>query len=214
MSGNKQTRIVLVVLATAFALLTVAFSLDLWGKPAPVRQVPLVDPDFLDTETWRKSYANLIKAEEDIEAFECYTCHEEGKKLELKFDEKNELIIPDEHSDIVMGHGSHGRNNNCFNCHNDVNLLLLQARDGRELKLEESTLLCGSCHGPTHRDWEAGSHGRTSGFWDRAQGPATKQDCVNCHNPHVPKFPGRKPAPAPNYLRERRGGPETVRTEH
>lgn len=214
MGDNKQIRIVLVVLAAAFAFLSVAFSLDLWGKPAQVRPLPLVDLEFLNTDTWRKSYSDLVTAKEEIEVFECYACHDEGRKLELKYDENRELVIPDEHSDIVMGHGTHGRNNNCFNCHNDVNLLLLQARDGLDLKFEESTVLCGSCHGPTHRDWEAGSHGRTSGFWDRTQGPFKKQDCVNCHNPHAPRFPGRKPAPAPNYLRERRAASESVSTKH
>ena len=55
-----------------------------------------------------------------------------------------------------MGHGTHNRNNNCFNCHDEQNLELLQTRDGRQIKLAESPLLCGSCHGPTYRDWEAG----------------------------------------------------------
>jgi len=229
--GDNKTRVVLVVLAMAFVLLSVAFSLELWCKPPPVRQVPSVDPEFLKTETWRRSYADLLKLspEEltkqklDIDVFDCYTCHEEGKKLELKYDKNKQLVIPEEHEDIKMGHGTHGRNNNCFNCHNDENLRQLQARDGRELKLEESTPLCGSCHGPTYRDWEAGSHGRTSGFWNRTKegkdrgpsdGPYVKQNCVNCHNPHSPKFPGRKPAPSPNYLHEAGAATESTSTEH
>lgn len=214
MTDNPQTRGVLAVLATAFALLTVALSLELWGKPAQVRQLPLVGSDFLKTETWRRSYADLVRGKADLDAFDCYSCHEQGKKQELKYDAKNQLVIPDEHSDIVMGHGTHGRNNNCFNCHNDTNLLRLQARDGHDLKFEESTMLCGSCHGPTYRDWEAGLHGRTSGYWDRTRGSFKKQDCVNCHNPHSPKFPGRKPAPAPNHLREKSGGMDSLDSRH
>ena len=212
MNDNKQTRFVLLVLSTVLVLLTVAFALDLFGTPAPPPALPLVDADFLKTETWRRSYADLVNAKEDTSNFDCYTCHEEGKKQELRYDAKQQLVIPDEHSDIVMGHGTHGRNNNCFNCHNDENLLRLQPRDGHSLKFEESTVLCGSCHGPTYRDWEAGMHGRTSGYWDRSQGPFKKQDCVNCHNPHSPKFPGRKPAPPPNYLREQHAQPETPHT--
>jgi uncharacterized CHY-type Zn-finger protein len=119
----------------------------------------------------------------------------------LRFDADHNLIIPQEHSDIVMKHGSHNRNNLCFNCHNETNLELLQPRDGRELKFSESTQLCGSCHGPNYRDWEAGAHGRTSGYWNRSMGPITRKDCVSCHNPHSPKFPGRKPAPPPHPLR-------------
>jgi len=167
--ANAHVRIVLATLFAALVLVSVAFSLDLWSKPGQVRQLPLVDVEFLKTETWRRSYADLVKANADLSDFDCYTCHEEGKKQELKFDAKDQLVIPDEHSDIVMGHGTHGRNNNCFNCHNDANLLRLQPRDGRELKFEQSTLLCGSCHGPTYRDWEAGAHGRTSGYWNRTK---------------------------------------------
>jgi cytochrome c553 len=79
---------------------------------------------------------------------------------------------------------------------------MLQTRDGRELKLSEPTALCGSCHGPTYRDWEMGIHGRTSGYWNRK--PVLGEErkvCVNCHDPHAPKFPGRKPAPGPHPLR-------------
>lgn len=202
---EKKTSFTLIALAAAFALLAVAFTLDVWSKPIAIRPLPLVDPEFLQTQTWRRSYTDLVKAEEDVEQFNCYTCHEEGKQAVLKFDDKKQLVIPEEHEDIVMGHGTHGRNNNCFNCHDENNLLMLQPRDGRALKLGESTNLCGSCHGPTHRDWEAGSHGRTSGFWNRKAGAFTKQNCVNCHDPHKPKFPGRQPAPGPHYLRDSKG---------
>ena len=223
MIDNNKTCFVLVALMVAFAFLTAAFSWDWWSQPVKVRSLPLVDRDFLKTETWRRSYADLVKAKAPLDDFECYTCHEEGKKQELKFNDKQQLVVPDEHSDIVMGHGTHGRNNNCFNCHNDSNLLQLQPRDGRVLKFEESTILCGSCHGPTYRDWEAGSHGRTSGYWNRTKagmeqgpvdGPYKKQDCVNCHNPHSPKFPGRQPAPAPNHLRDQPEPAESSHSEH
>lgn len=214
MANNRMTQLVMVVFFIAFACLALAFSIDLFGKPAPVRQLPLVDPEFLKTETWRKSYADLVKAEEELDAFDCYACHEEGVRQQLKFDDKQQLIIPDEHSDIELGHGAHGRNNNCFNCHNDENLLRLQARDGHELKFEESSQLCGSCHGPTKEDWDAGAHGRISGYWNRAMGSVKREDCVNCHDPHSPKFPGRKPAPPPNHLHDRTGEAGTSHTEH
>jgi uncharacterized CHY-type Zn-finger protein len=154
----------------------------------------------LDTATVRRSYADLIRAKEDLSDFDCYACHEKNKPPVLRYNANQQLIVPQEHSDIVMGHGSHGRNNNCFNCHNEANLVTLQPRDGRELKLENSTPLCGSCHGPTYRDWEMGIHGRTSGYWARNLGAIDRKNCVNCHNPHAPKFPGRQPAPGPHLL--------------
>ena len=211
LAGNR-TEVVLVALVAAFCFLAVAFTFELWGEPQPLRDIPPVEPEYLETATWRQSYADLVRLEEDVDHFDCYLCHEEDKKVELKYDEQSQLIIPEEHEDIVMGHGTHGRNNNCFNCHDDENLLLLQMRDGQELKMDNSTLLCGSCHGPTHRDWTSGSHGRTSGYWDRSKGAFKKLDCVNCHDPHSPSFPSRHPAPGPNYLREmgRRTTPDSA----
>jgi formate-dependent nitrite reductase cytochrome c552 subunit len=165
-----------------------------------LQQIPLVDPEFIKTDTVRASYSDLVRAKADLSDFDCYGCHEKGKAPTLRFDASNNIIVPEEHKDIVMGHGSHNRNNICTNCHNENNLELLQTRDGRELKFSESPQLCGSCHGPTYRDWEAGAHGRMSGYWNRSMGPFTRRDCVSCHNPHKPKFPGRKPAPPPHLL--------------
>lgn len=214
MNNFHKTSRVLFVLAAAFLGLAAAFLVNLWGKSTPLPKIPLVDTNFLSTATVRQSYADLVKADEDLSDFDCYGCHERGQPPTLRFDEKGVLIIPPEHSNIVMQHGTHERNNNCFNCHNETNLTLLQTRDRHEVTFANSQLLCGSCHGPTLRDWEAGSHGRTSGYWDRSLGAMDRKLCVNCHNPHSPKFPGRKPAPGPHPLR---GGELTVahpETEH
>jgi hypothetical protein len=205
MAGNEmnlqtKTSVTLTGLALAFLALAAVFLFDLRGTPATLYPIPLVGTNFLDTATVRRSYADLVRAGEDLSDFDCYACHEKGKPPTLRYDTNQNLIIPKEHPDIVMGHGSHNRNNNCFNCHNETNLELLQPRDGRELKFSDSTQLCGSCHGPTYRDWEAGVHGRTSGYWNRSLGPIQRKDCVNCHNPHSPRFPGRKPAPGPHPL--------------
>jgi len=204
-SAEIKTRSTLSLLAAAFGILSLVFIADLLGKPAKPGNIPLVGTNFLDRATVRRSYADLIQAKEDLSDFDCYVCHEKGKAPQLRFDTNQSLIVPKEHANIVMHHGTHERNNNCFNCHNETNLEQLQTKDKSELKLSNSTPLCGSCHGPTYRDWEAGVHGRTSGYWDRAQGEIDRNDCVNCHNPHSPKFPGRKPAPGPHPLR---GTPE------
>ena len=162
MNESGKIRVVLGGLALTFGALTAAFLSNLWGKPPVLPPIPLVSAEFTNTATVRRSYADLIRAKEDLSDFDCYGCHEKNKPPPLRFDANHNLIIPQEHSDLVMGHGQHNRNNNCFNCHNEANLELLQTRDGRELKLSESTPLCGSCHGPTYRDWEAGIHGRTT----------------------------------------------------
>jgi hypothetical protein len=200
MNMTSRTSAVLTVLTVLLAALAAAFFFDLQGRSVGLYPIALVDTNYLDTATVRRSYADLVRAGEDLSDFDCYACHEKGKPPPLRYDAQNNLIIPKEHSDIVMGHGSHGRNNNCFNCHNETNLELLQTRDGHEIKLADSPTLCGSCHGPTYRDWEAGAHGRISGHWDRNRGAAPRAACVNCHNPHSPKFPGRPPAPGPHSL--------------
>ena len=178
-----------------------AFLLDLWGRPAAMAPIPLTDPQFTNTSTVRVSGAQLISTGGDASGLDCYACHDQKKPGKLKFDARQNIVLPVEHQDIVLGHGGHNRNNNCFNCHDETNLLFLQTRDGRQLKLLESTPLCGSCHGPTYRDWEAGAHGRTSGFWARQLGPIERQNCVSCHDPHKPKFPPQKPGPQPHPLR-------------
>jgi predicted CXXCH cytochrome family protein len=191
---------VLAILSAVFLGLAVSFALDLWGRPAEPPPIPLVPTNFISTATARVSAAELIKSGGDASGLECYVCHEKSKPPKLKFDATGDVIVPKEHEDIKMGHGRHHRNNNCYNCHDETDLESLQTRDGRHLKIADSTPLCGSCHGPTYRDWEAGVHGRTSGYWKRDQGAIDRKGCTSCHNPHSPPFPSRQPAPGPHLL--------------
>lgn len=200
MNDPAKTTAVLAAVAAVLVGLTVANGLNVGGRAPALAPIPLVDTNFLNTNTVRRSYDDLARAGEDLSDFDCYACHEKGKPPVLRFDTNGVIIVPNEHPDIVMGHGSHGRNNNCFNCHDENDLTHFQTRDGRKVTFNDSQLLCGSCHGPTYRDWEAGAHGRTSGYWDRSEGGITRKRCVNCHNPHSPKFPGRQPAPPPHLL--------------
>ena len=214
MNHDARTSRTLAALALLFVALAAAFLLNLWGRPVSLPTIPPVDSIVTNTATVRQSYGELIRIKADLSDFDCYACHEKGKPPTLRFDTNQNIIIPKEHSDIVMHHGSHERNNNCFNCHNETNLEQFQTRDGRQLKLSESTPLCGSCHGPTYRDWEGGAHGRTGGYWSKAFGETTRRNCVECHNPHAPKFPGRKPAPGPHSLRSTAKVKAQTESEH
>jgi hypothetical protein len=200
-SASTKTAYCLSALAVVFLGLGAAFLGNLWGHPPARQQIALVDKAFLEKTPWRKTYADMVRAKEDMSDYDCYGCHEKNKPPPLRFDENQKLIVPTEHSDIVMGHGSHDRNNLCYNCHNEQNLLTFQVRDGRVLKFDNIPPLCGSCHGPTYRDWEAGAHGRTNGYWDRSKGEMQRLVCANCHNPHAPQIPSRVPAPGPHALR-------------
>lgn len=203
MNDDFKAPLILVSLAIAFLSLAAAFRADLWGRPDPLTEWPTVDAAFTNTATVRMSAAELIKSGGDASGLDCYACHEKGKTPKVVLDEKGQLTLPDEHKDLVMQHGRHSRNIHCFNCHDPENLDSLKTRDGRNLKWEQSTELCASCHGPTYRDWEIGIHGRTSGHWDRTRGPITRVQCASCHHPHAPAFPTMAPAPGPHRLHDK-----------
>jgi hypothetical protein len=172
----------------------------MWARPPVLEKIPLVDTNFLSTATARVPAEYLFRTGADISDFDCYACHEKSKAPPIRYDNAGKIIVPTEHKDIVMGHGSHDRNNNCFNCHNENKLDTLQTRDRQEVSITNSPALCGSCHGPTYRDWERGIHGRTSGYWNTSMGEMKREVCTACHDPHHPKFPGRQPAPGPHLL--------------
>ncbi len=197
-----RTHLVLVGIFIGLLGLAAMFVADLWGRVPAQPVIPPVDVKFLETTPWRQSYADMVAAKEDMSDFDCYACHEKGKPPPIRYDANQKIIIPKEHANIKMGHGNHDRNNLCYNCHNEANLVTLQVRDGRELKFDNSPPLCGSCHGPTYFDWENGAHGRTSGYWNTKQGATKRLQCVNCHNPHAPKIPTREPAPGPHSLHD------------
>ena len=192
---------VLRALVVVFCGLAAAFLFNLWGQTAPLPAIPLVDPTFLDTATVRRSYADLVQAKEDLSDFDCYACHEKGKPPVLRYDAQQNLIVPQEHSTSSWGTESTAGTTIASTATTKPISSSFTTRDGREVKFQDSPQLCGSCHGPTYRDWEAGAHGRTSGYWDRSKGPFKRKQCVNCHDPHSPQFPGAKPAPGPHLLR-------------
>jgi len=130
----------------------------------------------------------------------CAACHRESEAKELEWDDDGNTIVPAAHRHEFLQHGFNKQNNDCYNCHDKQNLAQLKLRDGRTLNLTESTLLCAGCHGPTYRDWNAGIHGRTSGYWRAESGSRDRKGCTSCHDPHSPTFPKMIPAPAPNPL--------------
>ena len=83
----------------------------------------------------------------------------------MDWDDDGNVIIPEAHQDLTMRHGRHGRNNDCYNCHDREDLRYFRTKDGTRLGAEQSNLICASCHGPRYRDWELGIHGRQNGYW-------------------------------------------------
>ncbi len=122
--------------------------------------------------------------------YDCMSCH---RILESKWKYDRKLY---EHEHIQLDHGN---NRFCLNCHHPKNRNAFVDYDGTEIPEENVVLLCAKCHGPTYQDWKAGVHGRTNGFWDKSRGKQTKLRCIQCHDPHSPRFALIESEPAPTY---------------
>jgi hypothetical protein len=103
-----------------------------------------------------------------------------------------------QHTGIVL---NHGLNDRCYNCHSRENRDVLLLRDGMAIGFAEAPRLCAQCHGTVFRDWQNGTHGRTSGSWDGSSSAQVRLVCTQCHDPHSPKYPRLVPLPGPNTLR-------------
>ena len=118
--------------------------------------------------------------------FPCSECHKEMKpnpqRRELK----------EEHTNIVLNHAQGQRW--CLDCHDTYDRDRLHLVNGQRIRFEESYRLCGQCHGDKYRDWKVGVHGKRTGMWN---GEKQYLLCVNCHNPHDPRFKPLAPMPPP-----------------
>ncbi len=121
-----------------------------------------------------------------LDYFPCNDCHSE---LEAN-PQRRELI--DMHDDIVFDHDSENRW--CLACHSTFDRDSLVLAGGKHLGFNESYKLCGQCHGPKHRDWKLGIHGKRTGEWN---GKKQYLLCVHCHDPHSPRFKSLQPEPPP-----------------
>ena len=104
------------------------------------------------------------------------------------------------HSGLTLRHGTL----TCLTCHNDDDYDTLRLADDTPVQFDDLMTLCGQCHGPQKRDYDHGSHGGMTGFWDLTRGPRLRNQCVHCHDPHAPAYVGVVPAPGPRdrFLRQ------------
>jgi hypothetical protein len=129
--------------------------------------------------------------------FPCSSCHE-GMEANTQ---KRKL---DEHTHITLRHAPEVLTW-CLGCHDAKNRDKLHLVNGDLIDFTESYRLCGQCHGTNYRDWKAGIHGKRIGYF--AGGRRTYFLCVNCHNPHDPKFKPLKPEPPPFRPLDKQNGP-------
>jgi hypothetical protein len=111
--------------------------------------------------------------------FPCMECHKDQKDPK-----RRELGFHDEQQSVFDHDAEHRW---CLDCHDLQNRDVLRLASGAPVPFTESYRLCGQCHGDKYRDWRAGVHGKRIGMWD---GQKTYFLCVNCHNPHSPRFKG------------------------
>jgi hypothetical protein len=122
--------------------------------------------------------------EMDDEYEGCADCHDD--------EETNFTVraMDDEHDEMEFKHGTTW----CFDCHEAENRDYLHLAGGKRVDFDETSTLCGQCHGGKVEDWETGVHGKRTGHWN---GDKEYRPCISCHNPHVPGFEPIKPEPAP-----------------
>lgn len=115
--------------------------------------------------------------------FPCSQCHDPKDKVNHTPRELQLHNGPGEPAAVLQ----HGAERWCLDCHDAQNRDVLRSASGQPIPFTESYRLCGQCHGDKYRDWKVGVHGKRVGMWD---GPKTYFLCVNCHNPHTPKWKG------------------------
>lgn len=124
----------------------------------------------------------------------CRACHGPEKDFPVNFKRREALLV---HRNIQLQHG--GVRVWCLDCHHPENRnYLLPLSDGKLIDFKNSYLLCGKCHGTKFRDWRNGIHGKRTGDWN---GKKTYFLCVNCHDPHSPRFKPIEPMPPPQKPR-------------
>ncbi len=117
----------------------------------------------------------------------CGTCHATSTP---RRETRSAAELDEFHQGLQYAHGTL----TCLSCHDAANYDQLRLADGRGLPFAETMSLCAQCHGPQFRDYTRGSHGGMTGYWDLSRGPRERNHCVDCHDPHAPRYPQVQPA--------------------
>lgn len=120
----------------------------------------------------------------------CNSCHVDHLKAPFA---RSTADLKEFHVGKAFAHGTVA----CGSCHDLQDRERLHLADGTSIPLAEVQQLCGQCHGLQARDYAHGAHGGMNGYWDLSRGPRTRNGCVDCHNPHTPKYPSYAPVQKP-----------------
>jgi formate-dependent nitrite reductase cytochrome c552 subunit len=120
----------------------------------------------------------------------CVTCHSVRGPSPLPAQASALQLF---HKGLTVAHGALS----CASCHDPEHPQSLHLADGTSMGTISVMRLCSQCHGPQRRDYDHGAHGGMSGYWDLSRGPRTRNNCVDCHDPHAPKYVGASPVLPP-----------------
>lgn len=137
----------------------------------------------------------------------CSTCH---NARQANPQNVSASTLDEFHQGMTFDHGK----TTCYSCHNPNDTDTLRLADGSPVAYQDVMTLCSQCHGPQATAFAHGAHGGMNGHWDLSRGPQTKNNCIDCHDPHSPKYPrmvvGFKPRDrfnAPTTTDHNEGGP-------
>jgi formate-dependent nitrite reductase cytochrome c552 subunit len=115
------------------------------------------------------------------------------------------------HQGMPLVHG----NLACYACHNPNDNDTLRLADETVVEYAEVMALCAQCHGSQAKNYARGFHGGMTGFWDLNRGGRVRNNCIDCHDPHVPEFPKMQPTfkPRDRFLKPSVHGGQLYRDE-
>lgn len=142
--------------------------LMLWG-------MNLISPELSAYET--VGPYRLDPRDRLIKGYPCSSCHKNYKRGFVA------LGPVKDHENLVFKHMPEVHQ--CDLCHSNQRPNDLHLLDGTIVGVNESYKVCAQCHGNRAFDWEAGMHGRITGYWN---GDRSITNCASCHDPHSPKF--------------------------
>lgn len=148
--------------------------------PAGPLYTRVVEGEVFDVAPVRGEFRPLLYRRGSFE-YRCTECHNDFTSAR-----RQNPDVP-EHASLAA-HFDHGMNTLCVNCHHPTDRNSYVDYEGNPIPSTGPARLCAKCHGPTYREWEIGIHGRQNGSWQRDNPARTKLLCIQCHDPHNPKF--------------------------
>ncbi|QDV42070.1 Doubled CXXCH motif [Stieleria neptunia] len=112
----------------------------------------------------------------------CSTCHSVRKP---NLANRTSASLDEFHQGLTFNHGTLA----CYACHNPDQSDALRLADGSLVEYRDVMTLCSQCHAAQATAFRHGAHGGMNGHWDLSRGPQTKNNCIDCHDPHEPSYP-------------------------